>query len=185
MEDKEIIELFFVRDETALEETGRKYGSILKHISENILKDAHEAGECLNDTLLGAWNQIPPTKPENLLAYLAKSIRYISFGRVDYYNAKKRKAEIVELSEELENAGLVSGNDSSQIEEQELSELVTTFLREKNYEQRVVFLRRYWYGDSVSEIAERMGITQGKVKTILFRMRKKLKEYLEKEGVYL
>ena len=182
MEDKEIIQLYFTRDECALEETSKKYGSILTHISENILKDVHEAGECLNDTLLSAWNQIPPTKPENFLAYLAKSIRYISLGRLDYHNAKKRRAEIVELSEELENSG---DNGSSQIEEHELSELVSNFLRQNTYEQRVVFLRRYWYGDSISEISELMGISEGKIKTILFRMRKKLKLYLEKEGVVL
>lgn len=185
MEEKEIIDLYFARDETALEKTSQKYGSILTHISENILKDVHEAGECLNDTLLGAWNQIPPVRPENLLAYLAKSIRYISFGRLDYHNAEKRRADIVELSAELENSGLVSKNSNSQIEECELSELVSLFLKDRTYEQRVVFLRRYWYGDSISEISDLMGISQGKVKTILFRMRKKLKEYLEKEGVIL
>jgi len=185
MEDREIIQLYFDRDECALEETSKKYGSILTHISENILKDVHEAGECFNDTLFGAWNQIPPTKPENFLAYLAKSIRYISLGRLDYHNAKKRQAQIVELSEELENSGVVTDNGSSQIEEQELSELVSDFLRQSTYEQRVVFLRRYWYGDSISEISKLMGMNQGKIKTILFRMRKRLKQYLEKEGVIL
>ncbi len=185
MEDKEIIQLYFTRNECALEETSKKYGSILTHISENILKDVHEAGECLNDTLLSTWNQIPPTKPDNLLAYLAKSIRYISLGRLDYHNAKKRRAEIIELSEELENSGVVTDNGISQIEEQELSELVSDFLRQNTYEQRVVFLRGYWYGDSISQISELMGISEGKVKTILFRMRKRLKQYLEKEGVIL
>ena len=185
MEDREIIDLYFARAESALEETSKKYGSILTHISENILKDSQEAGECFNDVLLGAWTQIPPAKPDNLFAYLAKSIRYISFGRLDYHNAEKRHAEIVELSAELENSHLVSGSSNTDMDEKELSELVSAFLKERSYEQRVVFLRRYWYGDSIDEIADIMGITKGKVKSILFRMRNKLKEYLEKEGVYL
>lgn len=183
MEDKEIIELFFAREEAALEETGKKYGSILTHISENILRDAQEAQECYNDTLLSAWNQIPPAKPDNLLAYLAKCIRYISLGRVDYHLAAKRNAEIVELTQELENSGFVSGTMDAELEEGELSRLISTFLREKSYEKRVIFMRRYWYGDSIADIAKKMRITQGKAKSILFRIRNELKEYLIKEGV--
>lgn len=185
MEDREIIELFFARQESALEETGKKYGSILTHISENILRDAQEAQECYNDMLLGAWNQIPPARPDNLLAYLAKCIRYISLGRVDYRQAAKRNAEIVELTQELENGGFVSGMEDNRYEEGEIAGLISRFLKEKSYEKRVVFMRRYWYGDTIAEIAKQMQITQGKVKTILFRLRNELKEYLIKEGVHI
>ena len=102
MKDKEIIGLFFSRDELALEETEKKYGSALKCLAENILKDCHEAGECYNDMLLGAWNRIPPEEPENLFAYLARIIRNIALDRQDYYHAKKRNMNIVELTEEIE-----------------------------------------------------------------------------------
>ena len=96
MEDKDIIDLYFARNESALEETSKKYEAGLTHISKNILKDVHEAGECFNDTLLAAWNHIPPERPDNLFAYLAKMVRYISFGRLDYHNAQKRSANLVD-----------------------------------------------------------------------------------------
>ena len=102
MKDKEIIGLFFARDELALEETEKKYGPALKCLAKNILKDCHEAGECYNDMLLGAWNRIPPEEPENLFAYLARIIRNIALDRQDYYHAKKRNMNIVELTEEIE-----------------------------------------------------------------------------------
>lgn len=185
MEEKEIIELYFSRKEAAIEETSYKYGSMLKHISNNILNDEQEASECLNDVLYSAWNQIPPLRPNSLSAYLAKCIRNVSLGRVDYHNMKKRRAEIVELSLELENSILLHNSAEARIEEKELFGQVETFLRGLKQEQRVMFVRRYWYGDSVEEIARRMGLGVSKVKTTLYRIRKKLKEYLEKEGLYL
>lgn len=185
MEEKEIIELYFSRNETAIEETSYKYGRALKTISENILNDEQEALECLNDVLYSAWNQIPPLRPNSLFAYLARCIRNVSLGRVEYHNMKKRKAELVELSAELENSILIHNSAEARIEEKELFEQVEKFLRGLKQEQRVMFVRRYWYGDSVEDIAYRMGLGKSKVKTTLCRIRKKLKEYLEKEGVYL
>ena len=185
MEEKEIIELYFSRNEAAIEETNYKYGSMLKHISNNILNDEQEASECLNDVLYSVWNQIPPLRPNSLSAYLSKCIRNVSLGRVEYHNMKKRKAEIVELSLELENSILMRNSAEARIEEKELFGQVEIFLRGLKQEQRVIFVRRYWYGDPVEEIACRMGLGVSKVKTTLYRIRKKLKEYLEKEGLYL
>lgn len=183
MEDQEIIDMFFERDEGALEETSKKYGSILNHISQNILKDVHEAGECFNDVLLGAWNNIPPTRPDNFLAYLAKSIRYISFGRLDYRNAEKRSAELVELSAEMESSIPTQISEEMISESKEISAHISTFLRGIKYEQRIIFVRRYWYGDTILDIANQFSISKGKVKSSLFRTRNKLKEYLESEGI--
>jgi len=183
MEDKDIIDLYFARDESALEETSKKYGAALSHISKNILKDVHEAGECFNDTLLAAWNHIPPEKPNNLFAYLAKTIRYISFGRVDYHNAQKRNANLVELSEEIENHILQHVDDNMRLEGKEISRVVSVFLKSIKYEHRIIFVRRYWYGDTITVIAEMMHTSEGKIKSVLFRTRNKLKEYLEKEGI--
>ncbi|MDE7308796.1 MAG: sigma-70 family RNA polymerase sigma factor [Lachnospiraceae bacterium] len=185
MEEREIIELYFSRNEAAIDETSCKYGSALKTISVNILNDEQEASECLNDVLYSAWNQIPPLQPDSLFAYLAKCIRNISLKRVDYHKMKKRSAELVELSMELENSILIHNSAEARIEEKELFEQVEKFLRDLKKEQRVMFVRRYWYGDSITEIAYKMGLSTSKVKTTLYRIRKKLKEYLEKEGVYL
>lgn len=184
MEDKEIIDMYFARDENAVKETQKKYERLLCGVARNILKDEGEVQECMNDVLFGAWNNIPPARPDNLCAYLAKSIRYISLGKMDYQKAKKRQAEIVEISEELEHS-MVSCHLQDDLEGRELAKLISVFLRKCKYEQRVIFVRRYWYGSSVEEIAELLNISQGKVKSVLFRVRNKLKEFLESEGVYL
>lgn len=185
MEDKDIVDLYFARNESALEETSNKYGNMLTLISKNILKDVHEAGECFNDTLLAAWNCIPPEKPDNLFAYLAKMVRYISFGRLDYHNAQKRSANLVELSEEIENHVLQHVNDEIQLEGKEISRAVSVFLKSIKYEHRIVFVRRYWYGDTIAVIAKMMNMSEGKIKSILFRTRSKLREYLEKEEIQI
>ncbi len=184
MKDKEIIGLFFARDELALEETEKKYGPALKCLAKNILKDCHEAGECYNDMLLGAWNRIPPEEPENLFAYLARIIRNIALDRQDYYHAKKRNMNIVELTEEIEECIVRESVCSLQEKGSDMGQIISAFLRKQKYLNRVVFVRRYWYGDEILQIAERMNLTESRVKSILFRMRHKLKEYLEREGKY-
>lgn len=184
MEDKEIIDLYFARDENAVRETQKKYERLLCGVARGILKDEGEVQECLNDVLLGAWNNIPPARPNNLCAYLAKSIRYISFNKMDYQKAEKRRAEIVEISEELEHS-MVCDHLQDNMDGRELAKLISAFLRKCKYEQRVIFVRRYWYDSSIEEIAELLNISQGKVKSVLFRVRNKLKEFLKSEGVFI
>lgn len=185
MEDNEIIELYWSRSQQAITETTAKYGRQLQTLAERILYNHEDSEECVSDTYHTAWNTIPPKKPEYFFAYLAKLTRNFCFGRLDYQKAKKRNAEIVALSEELENCIPDSEHFEERIEGEELARLISTFLKEQPIEMRKVFVRRYWYMDSVSEISSSLEISQSKVKSILFRLRGKLREYLEKEGVTL
>ena len=180
MEDAAIIALFFARDEDALRQTADKYGGALMALARRILRDAEDAEECVSDTWLTAWNTIPPQNPAHLYAYLAKICRFSAFGRLDKAHAQKRTATVVSLSAELEGclpAGLPTEDEA------ELGRLLNGFLSGLDGEKRRIFLRRYWFGDSVREIAARYRITESKVKVTLFRLRGQLKTFLEKEGV--
>ncbi|WP_255202642.1 RNA polymerase sigma factor [Acutalibacter muris] len=184
MEDQEIVQLFWERSETAIKETEIKYGAKLHHLAMKILNSRLDAEESVNDTFLETWNTIPPEKPDYFFAYIAKICRYLSFGKLDWRNAKKRSAELVSLTSEME---LCIPDPSSEIDEgrtgEEIGQLINKFLSVLSEEKRLIFMRRYWYTDSVRSISERYGISESKVKTTLFRTRNDLKEFLRKEGV--
>ena len=181
-EDHDIIELYWARSESAVHETDEKYGAKLHTLSGRILPEAEDAEECVNDTYLGAWNAIPPTRPAHFFAYLAKLCRNLACNRLDWLNAAKRRAEVVSLTEEL--AACVPGADGGREQEmRELGALLSDFLRSLPQESRLFFLRRYWFMDSVKEIAARYAVGESRVKTSLFRTRRKLRDYLEKEGI--
>lgn len=180
--DNQIIELFFTRNEDAIQQTARKYGARLTVLAANIVRNNEDAQECVNDTYLKAWNTIPPTKPEHFYAYLAKICRYFSFGRLDWNNAAKRNAEVVALTREMEECIPGSWQDAA-VDSGELSSLLSSFLRGQTQENRMIFVRRYWYGDSVSEIALRYELSQSAVAMRLSRTRNKLASYLKKEGI--
>lgn len=182
MEDRQIIALYWDRNEQAIEETEKAYGARLSALSNRILNSQEDAGECVNDTYLAAWSTIPPQLPEYFFAYLAKICRNFSLGRLDWLNAAKRKAEVVTLTREMELCIPDRSNDR-RLEGQELGKLLNRFLGTISRENRMIFLRRYWYADSIQEIAQRYGITQSKVKTSLHRTRNKLSAFLAKEGV--
>ena len=185
MEDSQIIEMFWQRSQQAITETAKKYGGQLHTLAKRILFSQEDAEECVNDTYHTTWNTLPPQKPDYFFAYLAKITRNFCFGRLDYHKAKKRDAQIVELSEELECC-IASPNDCEQhIEDEELGKLISRFLRTQSDEMRKVFVRRYWYMDSISDISVNMHLSESKVKSILFRIRGKLREYLESEGIML
>lgn len=184
MEDHEIIEQYFARDENAIKETSYAYGKRLEQLSYGILKDNEDAKEAVNDTYLKTWNSIPPQKPTHFYAFIAKICRHICFGVLDYKKAKKRNFEIVTLSEEMENC-IPDRLSEAEIEDEVLGDVLTLFLRGLSDENRLIFMRRYWFCDSISEIAEHFGFSEGKVKTSLHRTRKKLRTYLEKEGISL
>ena len=175
MEDNAIIELYWQRSQNAISETAAKYGGRLNSLSMNILHSREDAEECVNDTYHAAWNTLPPQRPGFFFAYLAKLTRNFSFSRYDYYHAKKRGATVVELSSELEQ----------KMESKEIGRIVSEFLHSQSPEMRRVFVRRYWYLDSIQTISEAYGISESKVKSMLFRMRGKLREHFEKEGVEL
>jgi len=186
MDDAFIVDRYIARDEKAIEYTSKKYGKKLYRLANEIVNDAHTAEECENDTYLRAWNSIPPHEPRDyFFAFLAKIVRFIALDRYKEMSRQKRKAEFVELTTELEDILSGGNNTEGEIEGGQLNEAVNHFLRNLPQEKRNVFLRRYWYMDSVLDIAERYGYSEGKVKTILFRVRNDLKEYLEKEGYKL
>lgn len=182
MEDGEIIKRFWQRDQSAIEETERKYSTALRRIAENILKSRPDAEECVNDTLLKAWDSIPPQKPRHLFAYLAKICRFSALGRLDWKNAQKRQAEIVELTAEMELC-IPNPSDACMLEGAEIGELMNTFLHGLSAEARCVFIRRYWFTDSIHAIAQQYQLSESKVKILLFRARKQLKNYLTEEGI--
>lgn len=185
LEDNEIIELFWQRSQQAIMETDGKYGGRLKSLSMNILHDREDAEECVNDTYHATWNTLPPQRPNYFFAYLAKLARNFSFGKYDYYHAQKRDVTVVELSDEIENC-IPSPNDLEQkMDSKEIGRIISEFLYTQPPEMRMVFVRRYWYMDSVKDISLAFHSSESKVKSILFRMRNKLREHLEKEGVHL
>lgn len=186
MDDREIIALYFKRAESAITETAKKYGKYCFSISHNILHNHHDAEESVNDTYLQTWNSIPPTKPDCLSAYLAKIVRNISLNRRKAQKTRKRGAGEYELAYE-ELAGIVSSPQSVEdmMEGISLTDLLNRWLEALLPEQRMVFVGRYWYFDSVLAISVKMGFSVSKTKMLLLRLRNDLKEYLESEGVHL
>ena len=186
MEDGEIIELFLHREEIALKYTKEKFGSRLCSIANNILDDFEAAEECENDTYLQAWNAIPPHEPRDyFFAFLAKIIRHISLDLCRKRSRRKRSAFLVELTEEMEQCIPAPSDTESKIDGILLGEIVSKFLRTLSEERRNVFLRRYWYLDSIEVISKRFAFSESKVKTMLFRCRRDLYKYLIKEGYEL
>ena len=182
MDDVRIVELYFLRDESAIKKTAECYGDKLHRLSFRIVRNKEDSEECVNDTYLKSWNTIPPQKPIFLYAYLAKICRYLCFGKLDYHNAKKRNFEIVNLSDELMEC-IPSNLTMVEIEEKIIGDMLSAFLKTLSEDSRLIFMRRYWFSDSIDEISNRYGITKSKVKTSLFRTRGKLKSYLESEGI--
>ncbi len=186
MEDERIVELYLERNESAISETKEKYGSRLTNLSFGIVGDFHTAQECENDTYMQAWQNIPPHEPRDYLyAFLARITRNLSLNFCRHREQLKRKAHICELSAEMEQCIPSPDDIECRINEISFKEAINGFLATLSKDNRRVFLRRYWYLDSVSDISKRYSISQSKVKSILFRCRNKLREYLEKEGYTL
>lgn len=182
MDDKTIIDLFFARNEDAIKHTDDAYGRRLHMLADNIIKNDQDAEESVSDTYMKAWDTIPPQRPLHFFAYLAKICRNFALGRLDWKNAAKRKAEVVSLTQEMELC-IPDSTQDTQMECKELGRLLNAFLRTLTPENRMVFMRRYWYADTVAEIAGRYGISESAVMTRLSRTRTKLRSYLEKEGI--
>lgn len=186
MEDGKIIQLYFDRDETAIQRTSEKYGPRLRAISYQITGDRETAEECENDTYFEAWARIPPHAPAAYFyAFLAKITRAISIDRCRERKSLKRDGYLVELTTELE-ACLPAVEDAADTAEAKLlGEAISHYLYTLSEEKQVLFLRRYFYLDTVSEIATRLSVSESKVKTSLFRIRGGLRDYLIKEGYTL
>ena len=174
IDDERIIELFFERSEEAIQELGNKYGKACHKLSYNIVNNMQDAEECVNDVLLAVWHSIPPKKPDNLFAYTARICRNKALNKIRSKERQKRKAEVIELSNELQN---IIPNKVD--EESLLTELINDFLAVEQAQDRYLFVHRYWFGESIAELSERTGYGASKVKSKLFRTRNRLKHYLE------
>ncbi len=183
MEDHQIIELYLARNEDAVAQTERKYTKYCRAIAAHILQLPEDADEALNDTWLAAWNCIPPHIPDCLKTFLGRLTRNISLKRIRSENAKKRGAAAVRVVFEEVADWLRAGQDvEQQVSEQALADEINRFLASIPAIERNVFVRRYWYMQSITEIAEYHGFSESKVKSMLFRIRKKLYAQLKKEN---
>ena len=184
MEDREIIDLYFARNDEAIHETNIAYGSMILNLSYRILQSHEDAEENQDDTYLQAWHTIPPVHPFSLRAFLLKICRRKALDKLDRRKAKKRNVELVELTEEMENC--IPGTKLEEaMETKELSRLLNLFLGTLSTEHRDILISRCFSMESIPEIAKEYGYSETKVRSILFRTRKHLKEYLESEGIWI
>ena len=182
MEDTAILDLYFARDESAIQETDNKYGRRLQALSQSITEDPGDAQECCNDTYLCAWNSIPPTRPSYFFAWLAKVVRSLSYKKWERLNTQKRCANMVELTKELEECISDGWDVVSALETKRLGASINAFVKKLPEDKQMVFIRRYFYGDSIGKIGLQSGFSASKITSMLFRLRKQLKAQLEKEG---
>ena len=182
MDDLNIIELYFARDEQAIKETDAKYGRLCHRIAYNILNSYEDSEECVNDTYIGVWNAIPPTRPSNFTAFVCRITRNLSLKRIEAMARQKRSqatlVSLEELAEVLPDEHIAIG-----ISDEDIGKAINDFLRNEKDDVRNVFIRKYYFFDSIDEIAKRYGFTKSKVKNMLYHTRNKLKDHLIKEGV--
>ena len=186
MEDKQIVGLYWQRSEDAIPETARKYGAFCLSLARNLSDTREDAEECVNDTYYEAWTSMPEQRPENLRAWLGRVVRNIAVDRFRQNRAQKRDGRLdVLLSELDECVPDPSAEPETAAESEEISRAVDRWLRSLGEEDRRLFLRRYWYGDALNQLAEASGEDAARLAQRMFRLRKKLKAALEKEGIEL
>lgn len=186
MDEKQIIELYWVRSERAIDETARKYGRFCHSIAFNILSNYQDSEECVNDTYLHSWNAIPPRRPDKLSAFLGRITRNLALNRYVRDNAQKRGGgQMVYALEELAECIPDPNTVERRVDDRLLAEKLNIFLSQLPGDNRRIFLRRYWQLSTVKEIASDLGVSESKVKMSLMRTRGKLKNYLEQEGIDL
>ncbi len=186
MEDYDIIDLYWKRNETAITETRTKYGKYLHTISINIVKNSEDAEECENDTYLKAWNSIPPTRPSFLKAYLGTIVRNLSLDCYKKRSRDRRRAnEVTVLLSELEECLPAAASVEQTMADKEIAEQISAFLKTLPTDKQQIFVRRYFYCEELKEISRKLGFSQSKIKSALFETRKKLRIHLEKEGIYI
>lgn len=182
MDDAAIIALYWARSEEAISQTDAAYGRKLHVLADRVVQNYEDAQECVSDTYMRAWDTIPSQRPAHFFAYLAKICRNFALNRLDWKNAAKRKGEVVSLTAEMELC-IPDKRAEQRMDAEELGRLLSAFLDGLTQESRLIFMRRYWFADSIEEIAARYNISQSKVKTRLHRTRGKLRVFLEKEGI--
>ena len=183
MSDEEIVRLFLKRNEQALSEAERKYGPYCRSIALRILGNEEDAEECLNDALLKTWESIPPNAPDNLKAYIGRITRNLSFNLYQKERAEKRGGtQVAAVLDELEECIPGGSEPETEILKKELTSEINGFLALLTKEKRMMFVARYWYADSIPEIAKRFGISENAVSVRLNRLRKNLQAYLKERG---
>ena len=183
MTDHQIIELYWARSEDAIKQTDIVYGRKLHNLADRIVQNFEDAQECVSDTYFKTWDTIPPQRPNYFFAYLAKICRNFALGVLDWKSAAKRNGEVVALSAEME-ACIPDPQHERKLEGEELGEVLNRFLETLSVDNRVIFLRRHWFGDSTKDIAKAVNLTENAVSVRLHRLKKGLKTYLTKEGYY-
>lgn len=182
MDDRQIVSLFFERSEQAIAELSEKYGDLCLKIAGNILNDPQDAEECVNDAYLGAWNSIPPQNPNPLRSYVCRIVRNISLKRLRANSTVKRGSRFEVSLSELENC-IPDNSFEDHLSASELTAQINAFLSALNCDDRIMFIKRYWFSESLAEIADTFGITQHNVSVRLSRIRRKLHQYLNREEV--
>ena len=183
LKDQEIVRLFFERSEQAITELILKYGAAIRSVASNILKNAQDIEECSNDTYLHVWNRIPPAEPQHLGAYVCRIARNVCLNRYHADTAQKRNSHYDVALDELEATIPALSTVESDYDARELTAYLNRFLKGLSANDRYLFLRRYWYGHGISEIARNLGMTPHAASVRLFRLRQKLQNYLQKEGL--
>ena len=184
-DDEKIIEMFFERSEQGIRELDMKYGAICHNLSYNIVNNRQDAEECVNDAYLGAWNAIPPTRPNPLLSYIVKIVRNISLKIYWKKEASKRSGHYTVALEEIEGCIADPKSVEDEIEAGELARIIEDFLDALTLENRVIFMRRYWFADSYKDIAEFVELSEKNISVRLTRIRMKMKQYLIERGVFI
>ncbi len=182
IDDSVITELFYKRDENAIAHTEQKYKKLCMKIALNILTNEEDSEECVNDTLLGVWNSIPPARPDSLRAYICRIARNTALKRLRFNNAEKRSLDKAVSLSEIEEI-IPDDKLRPDISNEEIGKLISQFLETQKPQSRMVFVKKYWFFESIEDISKQFSFSESKVKNILYRMRNKLRDYLEKEGV--
>ncbi len=185
LEDSKIIDLFFERSEDAISVLSDKYGALCEKLAVGILKNGRDAEECVNDTYLAVWNSIPPERPQRLISYVCRIARNIATAKYHSNTAEKRNSRYDVALDELEDCFASSESVEECCEANETARAINSFLMRLDSAERVMFVKRYFFAESVSDIAEHFGLTPHAVSVKLFRIRERLKKHLEREGIAL
>lgn len=185
MDDGRIIELFFARSEQAIAELSRKYGPLCRRVAGNILNDRRDAEECLNDAYLAVWNTVPPERPEPLAGYVCRIVRNLALKRHSANTARKRNSAYDAALDELADCFPSAASPEEEAEADAVAGIVNDFLGTLDARSRILFVRRFWYGDPIEELAGSFRMSRHAVSVRLSRIRKALRKRLEEEGVYL
>lgn len=183
VEDSKIIELFYERSEQAIVELSNKYGSVCAKVADNILNNSQDTEECVNDAYLGAWDSIPPQKPNPLLSYVCRIVRNLAIKKYHANTAAKRNSTYDIVLDELENCFPASNPVEDEFNAREVARTIDAFLETLDTENRILFVRRYWYSDSIAELAKIFHTSSHNISVRLSRTREKQRKYLRKEGV--